>query len=230
MPTGIELVLSKAPGDAVQFVLLDEVSTLKWASRKHVELWQAVALHSSVDPDALGGQWKEVRYFYQSREAFEVLMAQFDTEPQPKGTPGPDDLLGSNFTRAGKAAAGEDLPCLRLAARDVMTSEVSLAEFLGWALSSRLPVVSGFRARTEPSIGGPWPWGRHTTPKLELLAAIGERWRLVADHGSYDPDDIRSAPHSGDVVAWLMEQGVGESVAKVMASMLRPPTLRTGPR
>lgn len=230
MPSGIELVLSRAPGEGVQFVLLDDVSTLKWASRKSVELWQAVALHSSVDPDALGGQWEAVDYFYQSRSAFDVLLAQFDNGPPAAVRRGPDDLLGDNFRRAGSAASSEALPCLSLVHQDVMTSTVSLAEFLGWALSSRLPVVSGFRSRAEPAVRGRWPWGHHTTPKLEMLAAIGERWRLVVDGGSYDPGDIQSAPHSEDVIAWLMEQGVGESVAKAMASMLRPPTLRTGPR
>lgn len=237
MASGIELILSKAQGQRVQFVRLDDVAVQKWASMLQVELWQAVALHSYLDPDLLGGSWSTLHSHYVHEDAFQNLLATYASDPseQTGAAHGqididPQQCLRSNFKRAGDAALMESLQCVALEKRDVMLSKVSLAEFLGWSIRTRLNVVQGFPSRASTPSRARWPWGNHTTPKLELLAEAGEHWRLVADGGRYSAEDIQSAPHSKAIVAWMVRKGVHSSVAESIASMLRPPSLRTGPR
>jgi len=84
----------------------------------------------------------------------------------------------------------------------------------------------GTGTQSDMSPAGRWPWGDHETELLRHLAdAAREFW------STYDPDDDRTAPKSADVEAWLVEErGVGPSNAKVMARLLRPPDVPTGPR
>ncbi len=71
-----------------------------------------------------------------------------------------------------------------------------------------------------------WPWGEHETELLKHLAAAADRfWRL------YDPTDNTTAPTNEQVSTWLQkEKGVAKRRAEVMASILRPDGLPTGPR
>lgn len=217
--------------------MLDGVAAKKWASIPEVELWQAVALHSSLDPDLMGGSWDALDEYFAERDAFQNLFDAFDSpreraeEAQRKARRNsPDQRLRENFKSAGHAASMASLRCSSLHEREPLLSLVSLAEFLGWSIRTRLPAVSDFPTRTSSAPVTRWPWGSHTTPKLELLAKAGERWRLVEDGGKYTSGDLKSAPRSKVLVDWLVGNGVSSTVAESIASMLRPPDLRTGPR
>ncbi|MEG1971253.1 MAG: hypothetical protein RR101_14170 [Burkholderiaceae bacterium] len=70
-------------------------------------------------------------------------------------------------------------------------------------------------------------WPNHVTKKLEALrlAAL----RFWGDN--YDPAQPDTAPKNEVVAEWLQTaHGIGATPATEMASILRPDTLRTGPR
>jgi hypothetical protein len=235
--SGIELVLSQGKGALVQFVMLDGVAAKKWAAIPEVELWQAVALHSSLDPDLMGGSWEDLNRYFLFEEALQDLLDSLPSSCTPdevarRGARGrsPEELLRESLKRAGHAATMESLRCSSLHDREAMLSQVPLAEFLGWAIRTALPVIGGFPNRAASAPATRWPWGSHTTTKLELLAKAGEHWRLAAEGGRYVPGDIKTAPHSKVIVAWLIEKGLNQAAAESIASMLRPPSVRTGPR
>ncbi len=72
-----------------------------------------------------------------------------------------------------------------------------------------------------------WPWGSHQTKALgHLDAAAREFWT------AYDPANAKStAPKNHSVIDWLQtKHKVSNSMAKAIASMLRPDDLPTGPR
>ncbi|NQW92704.1 MAG: hypothetical protein HQ446_01470 [Polaromonas sp.] len=72
-----------------------------------------------------------------------------------------------------------------------------------------------------------WPWGNHHTELLgHLEAAACEFWI------GYDPENAKTtAPKNEAVVAWLeTNRKVSNTMAKAIASMLRPNDLPTGPR
>lgn len=90
---------------------------------------------------------------------------------------------------------------------------------------------------TYPFVGSPsiaqmpsppiWPWGSHQTKALgHLDSAAREFWT------AYDPANAKAtAPKNDDVVRWLVSQHqVSNSMAKAIATMLRPDGLPTGPR
>lgn len=79
--------------------------------------------------------------------------------------------------------------------------------------------------RAEPPSVGRWPWGRHETSLLKHMATAGERF-----WSRYDPDDNTTAPTNEQVSGWLKDNGVAKRTAEVMASILRPDGLPTGPR
>lgn len=64
-----------------------------------------------------------------------------------------------------------------------------------------------------------------TAPNLALLfEAYRQFW------STYDPEEPATAPISEDVEKWLDAQGVAKRVAEVMAQILRPEGLPSGPR
>ena len=117
---------------------------------------------------------------------------------------------------------------------DTTTCEVMLGDFAEWAASKGwdLPIsmVELIPVAHDPKVLNPsstpaWPWGTHETELLRQLArAAREFW------STYDPDQPATAPKSEEVGAWLVKQGVSKRVAEVMAQILRPSTLPTGPR
>ncbi len=95
----------------------------------------------------------------------------------------------------------------------------------------RHPIGHRKVASTKPEVAdtlspGVWPWGNHETADLRALAAAAERfWTL------YDPSDPATAPTNEQVIAWLMaERELPERKAEIMASILRPRDLPSGPR
>lgn len=71
-----------------------------------------------------------------------------------------------------------------------------------------------------------WPWGTHTTEMLNVLAATAKKWWI-----NFDKDDITTAPKKYEVVKWIVDNyGVSKNQASIIASILRPEDIRTGPR
>ena len=79
--------------------------------------------------------------------------------------------------------------------------------------------------RTSATGRSGWPWGGYSTELLEELAAAARRFWV-----NYDPADPTTAPTNADVKNWLVDRGVGERNAEVMATILRADGLRPGPR
>lgn len=80
--------------------------------------------------------------------------------------------------------------------------------------------------RADESGAAAWPWGAHTTPDLDHLAAAAAQWWVT-----YDPEDPATSPTNEMVVDWLIsERGASRDKAKAIASILRPPGLKTGRR
>lgn len=110
----------------------------------------------------------------------------------------------------------------------------SWADGNGWNLHPEFPrsqadAVSGYPVAPEGVYDGSakWPWGNHETELLRKLAEAAGRYYGA----NYDPSEKEdSAPKSADVIAWLKGQGVADRVAEIMAQILRPDGLRTGPR
>ena len=70
-------------------------------------------------------------------------------------------------------------------------------------------------------------WPNHDTKKLEALRLAAHKfWGR-----NYDPAQPDTAPKNDTVIEWLQkEHGIGATPAAEMASILRPESLRTGPR
>lgn len=107
-------------------------------------------------------------------------------------------LIMANFEEAAAAVRRGDMYVTVTQGVEPMKTLLSLHEFAVWASRARLGVIQGFLPRGPER--GRWPWGSHTTDKLEALAAVGELWRPVSDGGSYDPEFIRTAPKAIEVV------------------------------
>jgi hypothetical protein len=109
---------------------------------------------------------------------------------------------------------------------------VKIADFstwaigMGWELPDEFPQPNAAAAYpVAPEELHKWPWGDHETELLRKLADAAQRfWTL------YDPTDETTAPTNKQVTQWLVEQGVATRVAEIMAQILRPDGLRTGPR
>ncbi len=100
---------------------------------------------------------------------------------------------------------------------------------MGWKLPDEFPHPDAASYSVAPEglqIGGAkWPWGNHETELLRKLAAAAAKF-----WANYDPGDNTTAPKSDEVAAWLKTQGVADRVAQIMAQILRPDGLPTGPR
>lgn len=79
-----------------------------------------------------------------------------------------------------------------------------------------LPIASAYAS--FESHAGRAPYLAH------LISACHQFW------STYDPEDPTTAPTNAEVQDWLSAQGVAERVAEVMAQILRPEGLPSGPR
>jgi hypothetical protein len=76
-----------------------------------------------------------------------------------------------------------------------------------------------------------WPWGDHDTELLQHLAKAANKWWV-----HYDASDITTATRSKEVEEWLRAQTtsngkpIAKRTAEIMAQILRPDGLRTGPK
>lgn len=92
MQSGIERLLQTKPRLRVQYLVGDDATWSKWADFSELQIWQAVALHSHLDPDLLLG-WQEL--------SSNVFCTRFvrDFSDEPSSDADPESLLLSN-TRA----------------------------------------------------------------------------------------------------------------------------------
>ena len=181
----------------------------KWESKRHCPLWQAVSLACDVNPD-----------IYLPHGLPADITSDFAFTPV---SPKIIELLGQ-----AKAAVGSGtLKVLPDEALSLMDREVDLSEFTSWLhrLSHKTPAEYPWTAMELDTDSMPWPWGSHQTKELVLLAKAAHKfWRY------YDPNDPATAPTSEQVMSWLVEKGIASRKAEVMASLLRPENLPTGPR
>lgn len=215
METYIDRLFQHGGGRRVGFVLAGDESTCKWASFQVVELWQAAALHSGLDPDLMGAGWCDLSDFL-------TLYLLQDQELAARSQSSPIERWAANLDRACWAVedgflkiAGE--PNSSAAPEETL---VSLAEFAAWSRRHELLVVCGFESTIHLPV----------TPKLKALLAAREHWRTVANGGNYDPCDLSTAPRAADVVKSLVAAGLAQSVAEAGASIIKPSGIRSGPR
>lgn len=218
MLNGIEKLLKTRLGSTVQYRVADDATWSKWAWLEEAELWQAVALHSHLDPDLL---W-----------SWPVLRGDIAALQKPRDEPWADPQLASlllgNVERAVVAVQTLDLPVIKSVPGITETCTVSFAEFHAWSIRSSLSPVSGFPDRVvQPQ--GSHRWGSYSTPRLEQLAEICELWRLVKDGGPYDPQRPWTAPHPDHVREHLVRLAVPRHLWEPVMTITRDPRLPPGP-
>lgn len=194
-----------------------------WSLVPFVKLTEAVALSVNVDPKLIIRMGVDYRLLHAQATPGELVSAQFHKrlliaaralEMKEGITPRPGALPGPRIEEQG------------VLLRDFARWAVALE----WELPSELKDMSHRPDKVSPSESiedevRRWPWGDHETELLRMLArAAREFW------STYDPDDPATAPRSRDVERWLRGEGVAQRVAVVMAQILRPEDLRTGPR
>jgi len=222
MQSGIERLLQTKPCSIVQYLVGEDATWLKWAAFSELQLWQAVALHSYLDPDLLLG-WRELRN--------DVSCTQFvrDLTDEPSSDADPERRLLVNIECAVSAMQNAVLPAIKVDLDYAENSTVSVAEFHAWSIRALLKPVQGFPARSPSPRPSQFRWGSYSTPRLEQLAAAVELWRLKEDGGSYDPGQSWTAPRSKVVRATLAKAGVPETLIDTYVSLVRDPRLRPGP-
>lgn len=145
--------------------------------------------------------------------------------------------LLDDFLRRVQIAVGNLVPRGTLpitdGAADGEQTVVKVADFvawaggMGWNLPDEMKCMGPYPEAEEglQDGGAGWPWGNHETELLRKLAAAAAKFWT-----NYDPTDNTTAPTNQAVAAWLKRQGVSERVAEIMAQILRPDGLPTGPR
>lgn len=176
-----------------------------WQSVKTAQLWEAASLACDYDPSnfKIGGM-PVIRFIGGLPKPIQELL------DMAKGAIGAGSLTLANKSNDG-----------------IEEREVKLTHFATWLqlIGHQPPAEFPWLPETLPTGGYVWPWGRHETDLLRKLAAAADKfWK------NYDPGEPSTAPTNQDVAGWLMKQGVAERNAKVMASILRPDGLPTGPR
>lgn len=128
---------------------------------------------------------------------------------------------------ARSAVASGTLRVVPAPGKEMSYAEVEMAHFASWLRTIRHQVPESFPWTPEAlrPVGHQWPWGSHSTKGLNLLAQAADRfWK------NHDPRDISTAPKNQDVIDWLVSQGMSKRTSEVVASLLRPDELPTGPR
>lgn len=226
--TGIEALLRarKLVTDD-RFYSIDQASLVKWAREDSLQIWQAVALHSFIDPDGFGIDATDALDYLLKAEA--SLRYRLESEPGKEPT---DQLKLRFFDNLAHALDGVRRGALRCHSWSgiELASRSYVAEFHAWAIRVELPVILGWRDRSAERVDR-WAWGRHNTPLLEALeAAAKAHWRRLDEGGQYDPADPSSASPNPKVAAWIQERFpvASKETAEVMARILRDPSLPAG--
>lgn len=180
----------------------------KWKPAKAAKLWHAAALACDLDPD---------NYYFLGTDK----LSPFQALNYPA-------RFANLLTLAKNSLGGNGmLKPLSIDMDALEESEISLANFATWlaSIKHQPPAEFPWLPEDTPTSNFDWPWGRHETDLLRKLAAAATKfWK------NYDPGDPSTAPTNMTVSEWLQKQGVAERNAKVMASILRPDGISTGPR
>ncbi len=197
------------PSSFITSASLPKPNWANWQRMRKAELWQAVALASDLDPLQL------------SKDDFLACgSADGGLTQLPRGA---CELLG----QAKSAIAGGALRIALAPLGHSIEREVDLAEFAGWlrVIGHQAPPDFPWTpAELDPS-HMVWPWGRHTTKDLALLARAADKfWK------HYDPGDTTTAPTNEAVIEWLVQNDMARRKAEVVASLLRADGVPTGPR
>lgn len=179
-----------------------------WKSASKAKLWHAVALACEMDPSNF------------PNFDFDKLTPHFDLNYPT--------VFASLLTLAKhNLGANGILKATSFDLYDLEGTEISLRNFATWlkSINHQLPAEFPWVPEEMPLYNLDWPWGRHETDLLRKLAAAANRfWK------NYDPSDPSTAPTNQEVAEWLKKEGVAERNANVIATILRPDGLQTGPR
>jgi len=195
---------------------LDEEAWRKWASSPFLELWQLVALHSSVDPDSLGSSpevaIRALRYS-KFRDAVQLLLRLPPDDP-------PIVRLQRNFERALLALRDGDLKPMISCTQDGARAWISLGEFRLWV------------ARAGIGIAGTWvPRHKHAefpywTRALDVALKVARDFEA-----RYMDDDATRAPSGPEAMRYAVNRYmVSQNTAKAIVRMIRPDHLPRGRR
>lgn len=152
------------------FYRVDGRTAAKWAPRRTLELWQAIALFSDLDPDSLDTDSN-------------VARALMDTYKDTVSTTDNFALWLATLDTACIAILSGDLPCDSRDA-DPRWSVVRIEVVAEWARRVSLPQVGGWETfRWEP-MTSKWPWGDYTTPRLDrVLLPAGRHCQSAWERG-----------------------------------------------
>lgn len=233
--SGIEAVLRCVPRpERTCLVRLDQTAVEKWARLPDVELWQAVLLHSFVDPDPLGVDSSR------SYEAFQTLAARAQMEVSDgvvQAGDRPEIALKRNLDLALSAIDNNQIKWV-VWSGDTRRSNIRLSEFHAWALRTNLPVVDAWPDRTsatdaavEASISDEVQHLKTYTKRLRALKAAADRfWKPVDQGGGYVPGDKSTVSDQSVIAEWIEREFpfIGGDAAAAMATVLRPDELPSG--
>lgn len=231
-PNGIE-ALFDMPSARPVLVAVNEVALRKWSGKSSIELWQAVLLHSFVDPDSFAVDADASLQFLQS---FDVLfnIGRISHPPVEDDWCIDERNLWKSVRSASEAAEFGEMPVEKPKQGSFFRASVRLAEFAAWARKAKFPVTGDWPKRAalggEVLASGPWPWGRYETVGLKALAAAVERyWRPVSDGGTYDPSSGARRSSIEEIAAWIVEaHGLKADRARYIAKIIRPDELQYG--
>lgn len=226
--SGFDILFNLAPvGQHRESRLADLDTWARWHGASEAKLWQAVALHSKLDPDEIGED---------DASAFEEILAFSGLSRDECADPLSE--LETNIERACAAAQDGSLPVVK-GAEDSRSAVVSLVAFNRWARSVNLPVLvegGSFLPRvwTDDAKGSKYWWGDYETPMLlDMFNVIYEKWRLVEDGGVFDVGMPDTAPTEDEVIDWLKKHGrssMSETKREHVASLIRHPLAPVGRR
>lgn len=109
-------------------------------------------------------------------------------------------------------------------ATEIQKTAMEVIESLKLKLTEANATCAELRERLNAPPGS-WPWGEHETELLRHLAEAAKQfWAL------YDSSDNSTAPTNQQVTDWLVNRGVAQRNAEIMATILRADGLPSGPR
>ena len=184
----------------------------QWSLETNALLWQAVALHSGLEPDSLDVNHPELSMVgvMRPKSGLALFLPMLDAAVLhvQRGT----------------------LPTVE-AAEDPRYSTIQLSAYALWAKSLKLELPPQFPAKPYvASQGSASISSVHQTRLLTLLMEASTFWKTVDQGGNYDPTDPTTAPTNAQVEAWLEQRGVSKKVREVMATILRADDMPSGPR
>jgi len=184
-----------------------------WSRVPEVTLLEAVALSMDIEPQKIRKHKFDRAEFYRSGTVDESAAFMDRLETLMRNV---DSLLPSGH----RASAETKVPTATF---------VKVALKFNWSIPQPLRDLLLAPTEINGEIAIPSPsmeWPAHTTPKLEALKAVLQKfWK------NYDPSDPGTAPTNEMVSKYIQETyKFSSAAADSIASILRPGDLKTGPR